>query len=44
MFTQSNLDEIEGRLDGIVQDDAEKGSLPRPPATSSPTRSSSSSR
>jgi benzoate/toluate 1,2-dioxygenase alpha subunit len=25
MFTQSNLDEIEGRLEGIVQDDPENG-------------------
>ena len=25
MFTKSNLDELEGRLDGIVQDDPEKG-------------------
>ncbi|EAQ23010.1 MULTISPECIES: benzoate 1,2-dioxygenase large subunit [unclassified Roseovarius] len=25
MFTQSNLDELEGRLDGIVQEDAEAG-------------------
>ncbi|SHL07491.1 benzoate 1,2-dioxygenase, alpha subunit [Roseovarius marisflavi] len=25
MFTQSNLDELESRLDGIVQDDPEKG-------------------